>query len=217
MCWGRSLFHEALPVVCNQGDDLIESTASYPVRAPEEDHPVGGQLMGTDPNTFAAAAREMVNAGYDVIDLNFGCPVPKVTRKGGGSALPWKSDLFDAIVAAAVRAAHLAPDAGPGLRPPLIVGAAQPRFDPPAQERLQPGHAQQRTHVAQAAQATDRGALAPSEGEPVVELQGAAVAPIARRQVALDAAPFPKICSKANYSGTKRAHSPAPISRPSVK
>jgi nifR3 family TIM-barrel protein len=39
----------------------------------------------------------------DHIDLNFGCPVPKVTRKGGGSALPWKRDLFTAIVAQAVR------------------------------------------------------------------------------------------------------------------
>jgi nifR3 family TIM-barrel protein len=39
----------------------------------------------------------------DHVDLNFGCPVPKVTRKGGGSALPWKCDLFAAIVAQAVR------------------------------------------------------------------------------------------------------------------
>ena len=38
----------------------------------------------------------------DHINLNFGCPVPKVTRKGGGSALPWKRDLFRAIVAAVV-------------------------------------------------------------------------------------------------------------------
>lgn len=37
--WGRSRFHEALPVICNQGDDLIESTASYPVRGKNE-HPV---------------------------------------------------------------------------------------------------------------------------------------------------------------------------------
>ena len=39
----------------------------------------------------------------DHIDLNFGCPVPKVTRKGGGSALPWRIGLFDDIVTAAVR------------------------------------------------------------------------------------------------------------------
>jgi nifR3 family TIM-barrel protein len=41
----------------------------------------------------------------DHVDLNFGCPVPKVTRKGGGSALPWKRDLFSDIVHAAVAAA----------------------------------------------------------------------------------------------------------------
>src|SRR5699024_5930607 len=39
------------------------------------------------------------------IDLNFGCPAPKITRKGGGSALPWKTDLFSAIVHTAVREA----------------------------------------------------------------------------------------------------------------
>ncbi|MGI4893829.1 MAG: tRNA dihydrouridine synthase, partial [Janthinobacterium lividum] len=38
----------------------------------------------------------------DHVDLNFGCPVPKVTRKGGGAALPWKADLFRRIVAGAV-------------------------------------------------------------------------------------------------------------------
>jgi tRNA-dihydrouridine synthase len=41
----------------------------------------------------------------DHIDLNFGCPVPKVTRKGGGAALPWKTDLFRAIVSQAVKEA----------------------------------------------------------------------------------------------------------------
>src|SRR5690606_8566449 len=41
----------------------------------------------------------------DHIDLNFGCPVPKVTRKGGGAALPWKVDLFRDIVESAVRSA----------------------------------------------------------------------------------------------------------------
>jgi nifR3 family TIM-barrel protein len=41
----------------------------------------------------------------DHVDLNFGCPVPKVTRKGGGAALPWRIGLFEDIVRAAVRAA----------------------------------------------------------------------------------------------------------------
>jgi tRNA-dihydrouridine synthase B len=52
---------------------------------PEHDHPVGGQLMGSVPATFGRAARELVDAGYDVVDVNFGCPVPKVLgrRRGG--------------------------------------------------------------------------------------------------------------------------------------
>src|SRR5919112_6758690 len=64
------------------------------------------QLYGVDPTTVGAAVRMLVDEDHaDHVDLNFGCPVPKVTRKGGGSALPWKSDLFRGIVRAAVRAA----------------------------------------------------------------------------------------------------------------
>ena len=64
------------------------------------------QLYGVDPATVGAAVRMLVDEDRaDHIDLNFGCPVPKVTRKGGGAALPWKTGLFQAIVAAAVRAA----------------------------------------------------------------------------------------------------------------
>jgi len=52
---------------------------------PEYDHPVGGQLMGSQPETFGDAARDLVRAGYDVVDINFGCPVNKVLgrRRGG--------------------------------------------------------------------------------------------------------------------------------------
>jgi len=64
------------------------------------------QLYGVDPVTVGAAVRMLVEEGRaDHIDLNFGCPVPKVTRRGGGSALPWKIDLFTAIVQTAVREA----------------------------------------------------------------------------------------------------------------
>lgn len=64
------------------------------------------QLYGVDPKTVAEAVTMLVAEDRaDHIDLNFGCPVPKVTRKGGGSALPWKQDLFRAIVEQAVRAA----------------------------------------------------------------------------------------------------------------
>lgn len=68
------------------------------------------QLYGVDPTTVAEAIRFLVDEDRaDHIDLNFGCPVPKVTRKGGGAALPWKLDLFRAIVEQAVRAARDVP------------------------------------------------------------------------------------------------------------
>src|SRR4051794_19989774 len=65
------------------------------------------QLYGTDP-VYVGKAAEILCAEYGVahIDLNFGCPVPKVTRKGGGGALPWKRRLLGDILEAAVRAAE---------------------------------------------------------------------------------------------------------------
>jgi nifR3 family TIM-barrel protein len=64
------------------------------------------QLYGVDPKTVAEAVTMLVAENRaDHIDLNFGCPVPKVTRKGGGAALPWKLDLFREIVEGAVGAA----------------------------------------------------------------------------------------------------------------
>ncbi|RKR73920.1 tRNA dihydrouridine synthase DusB [Frondihabitans australicus] len=64
------------------------------------------QLYGVEPNTVAEAVTMLVAEDRaDHIDLNFGCPVPKVTRKGGGAALPWKLGLFREIVERAVRAA----------------------------------------------------------------------------------------------------------------
>lgn len=64
------------------------------------------QLYGVDPATIGEAVTMLVAEDRaDHIDLNFGCPVPKVTKKGGGAALPWKFELFRAIVERAVRAA----------------------------------------------------------------------------------------------------------------
>ena len=56
----------------------------------------------TRPRSAHAARMLVTEDRADHIDLNFGCPVPKVTRKGGGSALPWKRDLFRGIVGAVV-------------------------------------------------------------------------------------------------------------------
>ncbi len=64
------------------------------------------QLYGIDPDTIGRAVAILCEEhGVDHVDLNFGCPVPKVTRKGGGAALPWKDRLLGQILTAAVGAA----------------------------------------------------------------------------------------------------------------
>jgi nifR3 family TIM-barrel protein len=68
------------------------------------------QLYGTDPRSLGQAVRYLVTeTGIDHIDMNFGCPMGKVTRHGGGAALPWKTDLFRSIVRAAVSNADEVP------------------------------------------------------------------------------------------------------------
>ena len=87
---------------------LIERSAETMdlIRFDADEQPRSLQLYGVDPAIVAAAVRMVVVEDLaDHVDLNFGCPVPKVTRKGGGSALPWKRDLFRAVVAGAVAAA----------------------------------------------------------------------------------------------------------------
>lgn len=80
---------------------MVEPEIGDPVRSV--------QLYGVDPHTVAKAVEILIDLGIaDHIDLNFGCPAAKVTRKGGGAALPWKRDLFRDIVRAAVRAAEQA-------------------------------------------------------------------------------------------------------------
>jgi nifR3 family TIM-barrel protein len=77
--------------------------------APDES-PRSLQLYGVDPWFVGEAVKRLVGEGrVDHIDMNFGCPVPKVTRRGGGSALPVKRRLLRAIVAAAVQAAGAVP------------------------------------------------------------------------------------------------------------
>jgi nifR3 family TIM-barrel protein len=53
----------------------------------EEDRPLGAQLMGCDPDIMGEAAGTIEDMGFDLLDLNLGCPAPKVTGSGGGSAL----------------------------------------------------------------------------------------------------------------------------------
>lgn len=81
------------------------------------------QLYGVVGADLARAARELIVRDLvDVIDLNFGCPVPKVTRKGGGAALPWKTAYFGDLIAQVVHAAQEASgEAGRSVDVPVTV------------------------------------------------------------------------------------------------
>ncbi|MGA0857586.1 MAG: tRNA dihydrouridine synthase, partial [Candidatus Nanopelagicales bacterium] len=75
-----------------------------------EESPRSLQLYGVDPDVVSKAVAMIVAEDRaDHIDLNMGCPVPKVTRKGGGAALPWKQQHFRNILKAAVDAAGALP------------------------------------------------------------------------------------------------------------
>lgn len=81
---------------------MVTFAADEPVRSV--------QLYGVDPAVMGEAVRRVVgDVGVHHIDLNVGCPSPKVTRRGGGAALPVRRVLFAAIVRAAVRAAGTVP------------------------------------------------------------------------------------------------------------
>jgi nifR3 family TIM-barrel protein len=87
---------------------LVERTPTSMrlIKHHESETPRSIQLYGVEPTTISEAIRFLVDEDRcDHIDLNFGCPVPKVTRKGGGAALPWKRSLFRNIVESAVKAA----------------------------------------------------------------------------------------------------------------
>lgn len=87
---------------------LVERTPTSMrlIKHHESETPRSIQLYGVDPATVSEAVAYLVGEDLcDHIDLNFGCPVPKVTKKGGGAALPWKKSLFRQIVEGAVASA----------------------------------------------------------------------------------------------------------------
>jgi nifR3 family TIM-barrel protein len=78
-----TLAEVVLDRLVNQGG---KKTRRY-LQIGDDEHPVGGQLMGSDPAEFGPAARQLAEAGFDVIDINFGCPVPKVLGRCRGGFL----------------------------------------------------------------------------------------------------------------------------------
>lgn len=84
---------------------MLAKSAAHPkflrkshFRPHEDEHPVGAQILGDDPEVMAAAAKALEAAGYDMIDLNFACPAPKVLRGGRGGYLLKEPDTVMQIV-----------------------------------------------------------------------------------------------------------------------
>jgi len=90
-------------VSCAGIEHRNERTLGY-LRVAADEHPLAIQLFGSEPRTMAEAARMVEAAGADLVDLNFGCPVKKVTKTGAGATLLEDPDhaarIVEAIVAA---------------------------------------------------------------------------------------------------------------------
>src|SRR5256886_2765540 len=74
-----------------------------------DERPRSVQIYGSDPDVVGEMARRLIAEGVHHIDMNFGCPAPKITRHGGGSAIPVKPRLMARLVRAAVRGAGSVP------------------------------------------------------------------------------------------------------------
>jgi tRNA-dihydrouridine synthase B len=84
-----------------------ERTCRELLRIHPDEHPVSMQLFGADPHVMASAAERVAAAGADLIDLNMGCPVPKVCKTGAGAALLQDADRAVAVARAAARGSGL--------------------------------------------------------------------------------------------------------------
>jgi tRNA-dihydrouridine synthase B len=84
-----------------------ERTCTELLRIHPDEHPVSMQLFGSDPDVMESAAERVAAAGADLIDLNMGCPVPKVCKTGAGAALLADPDRAVAVARAAGRGSGL--------------------------------------------------------------------------------------------------------------
>jgi tRNA-dihydrouridine synthase B len=127
-----------------------ERTCRELLRLHPDEHPVSVQLFGSDPDVMASAAERVAAAGADLIDINMGCPVPKVCKTGAGAALLEDPDLAVAIARAAARGSglpvtvKLRTGLRPGDKAGVIVARALAASGVVAGLAVHPRHASQR-------------------------------------------------------------------------
>src|SRR4051794_24588779 len=115
-----------------------ERTLGY-LRVSADEHPLAIQIFGSEPRTMAEAAKIVEAAGADIVDINFGCPVRKVTKTGAGATLLDDADRADRIVAAVASAVNLpvsvkmrrGTENGSRAAPPLRPRPGRARARPP--------------------------------------------------------------------------------------
>jgi tRNA-dihydrouridine synthase B len=93
-------------VSCAGLEHQNERTLGY-LRVARDEHPLAIQIFGSEPSVMAEAARMVATAGADIVDINFGCPVRKVTKTGAGATLLEDPDRACAIVAAVASAVEI--------------------------------------------------------------------------------------------------------------
>jgi tRNA-dihydrouridine synthase B len=93
-------------VSCAGLEHRNERTLGY-LRVARDEHPLAIQIFGSEPAVMAEAARMVAAAGADIVDINFGCPVRKVTKTGAGATLLEDPDRACAIVSAVADAVDL--------------------------------------------------------------------------------------------------------------
>jgi tRNA-dihydrouridine synthase B len=93
-------------VSCAGIEHRNEKTLGY-LRVASDEHPLAIQIFGSNPDTMAEAARMVEAAGADIVDINFGCPVRKVTKTGAGATLLEDPELACRIVASVAAAVDL--------------------------------------------------------------------------------------------------------------
>ncbi len=140
-------------VSCAGIEHRNERTLGY-LRVASDEHPLAIQLFGSDPATMGDAARMVAAAGADIVDVNFGCPVKKVTKTGAGATLLEDPDRACRIVDAIATAVDLPVtvkmrrglrdgsreclEVGPRL---VAAGAASLTLHPRSAEQMYTGHA----------------------------------------------------------------------------
>jgi tRNA-dihydrouridine synthase B len=140
-------------VSCAGIEHRNERTLGY-LRVASDEHPLAIQLFGSEPRAMADAARMVEAVGADIVDVNFGCPVKKVTRTGAGAHLLEDHDRACAIVSAIADAVEIpvtvklrrgvrngsrsALELGPGL---VRAGASSLTLHPRSAEQMYTGSA----------------------------------------------------------------------------